>query len=804
MKSMIDYALAYVKLGWRILPLIPGQKAPLGTLVSHGVKDATTDEAQIRDWWGKWPRANIGMACGNGIYAIDVDVDASGDVNGYDSLIILPELPSTVVQSTPRGGFHAFYQTDDPPANRTAFRPGIEIRGEGLYVVLAPSIHPNGGIYAWKKDHSPWDCDYAEFPDFMRPTRRSPWGGNGAEQPLPTPSAAPANADVLSRARLYLAQCDAAIQGGAGHSKLLWAAVAMVRGFMLPHGQAAALLEREYNPRCVPPWDLSLPAEAKDFRRKIDEAFKVTPDRPDGWLLDDDAYALADPSQVMTSEEVATLITNSSASMAAIKEGRTRPIQDVIDELTFKGVPLVYQPTLGDDDSVHLLPPLPEGALPGLTHLHGWLTEECGPSTNLLRPPGLVGEICDWINATAMRKQPLLALACTLAFCGVLFGRKVKDRLGTRTNIYTLGVADSSAGKNHAQNQIRELCNRAGCLDLIGGVNTTGDAAIESKLSASPSTLFLWDEIGFLLAHVNSGQSKHHSGLIPFLMQLYSSSGSVFLGREYADEEKQRKIIQPCCCLYGVSSPGRFMPGLTPEQIQDGWLARCLVFRANEMPKKERKDCSVPPSGELIEKVRKWYDRIITEEGQGNLTHLVSFDKAGEGSTSAPVQIEVSNTENSESVFIQFDGFCEKKGKEDELFRSLWLKGEENARKIALIVAAGVDFDRPKITTPIARYACTLVRFLLDDFCEETAPKISSGQLDSHKQKILEIIGKEGVRGCSIRTITRSARWSSKKQRESILSDLVEAGEACVKMAAKRVYYWTAENYLKYIAKETK
>lgn len=765
MKSMLEHALEYTRLGWRIIPLIPGQKAPL---TEHAVKDATTDEAQIRKWWKKWPKANIGMACGSGIYVIDVDIDSSRDVNGYDSLKEFPELPDTVVQDTPRGGFHAFFKTDNPPANKNSFRPGIDIRGDGYYVVLAPSIHPNGGKYDWVDDSSPWDCEYAEFPDFMRPATRAPWAGPVA--PQPSVHRTPANEDILDRAKLYLAQVDPAIQGQDGHSKLLWAAVALVRGFKLPDDQALALLEREYNPRCIPAWDLSVPGEAKDFRRKVAEAHKVTPDKPDGWLLDDDAYKPSDPSQVMTQADVAALIANSEARK----------------EMTYKGVPIIHNSTVGELGSS-------QGEL--------YVTE----TSDLLRPPGLVGDICDWINETAMRKQPLLSLACTLAFCGVLFGRKVKDRLGTRTNIYTIGVADSSAGKNHAQTKIRDICDLAGCLDLLGGVNVTGDASIESRLAISPSKLFLWDEIGFLLAHANSGKSKHHSSLIPFLMQLYSSSGSVFLGREYADEEKQRKIIQPCCCIFGVSSPSRFMPGLTPEQVQDGWLARCLVFRiTEEIPRKDRENCTAPPPDELIEMVQRWSDRIIVGENQGNLTGLISFDKSGEGSAATPTQIEVPNTDNAESMFIQFDDFCEKKGMASGPFRSLWLKGEENARKIALIVAAGADFDRPKITTPIARYACGLVGFLLEDFCNETAPKISSSQLEEHKQKILEIIQGEGVEGCLKRTITRSARWSSKKQRESILTDLVEAGEACVLPTDKSVRYWTAGNFIKYMEREAK
>src|SRR5690606_8197139 len=55
-------ALAYARQGWAVFPLKPGQKKP--PLTTHGYKDATTDPEAIRAWWGKWPAANIGLACG--------------------------------------------------------------------------------------------------------------------------------------------------------------------------------------------------------------------------------------------------------------------------------------------------------------------------------------------------------------------------------------------------------------------------------------------------------------------------------------------------------------------------------------------------------------------------------------------------------------------------------------------------------------------------------------------------------------------------------------------------------------------
>ena len=48
-------------------------KHPLGSLVPHGVKDATTNRARILAWWTRHPQANIGLATGHRFDVLDVD-----------------------------------------------------------------------------------------------------------------------------------------------------------------------------------------------------------------------------------------------------------------------------------------------------------------------------------------------------------------------------------------------------------------------------------------------------------------------------------------------------------------------------------------------------------------------------------------------------------------------------------------------------------------------------------------------------------------------------------------------------------
>jgi Bifunctional DNA primase/polymerase, N-terminal len=70
---LLDAALSYAARGWRILPLEPCGKAPLGRLVPHGASDATSDPRQIIAWWTDTPDANIGGRIGDSMVVIDPD-----------------------------------------------------------------------------------------------------------------------------------------------------------------------------------------------------------------------------------------------------------------------------------------------------------------------------------------------------------------------------------------------------------------------------------------------------------------------------------------------------------------------------------------------------------------------------------------------------------------------------------------------------------------------------------------------------------------------------------------------------------
>src|SRR4051794_6254788 len=77
LETPLDFALAYARAGYRVIPVKPRKKLPL---TEHGALDATTDENIIIGWFNLWPNANIGITL-DGLVAIDVDPRNGGTVD---------------------------------------------------------------------------------------------------------------------------------------------------------------------------------------------------------------------------------------------------------------------------------------------------------------------------------------------------------------------------------------------------------------------------------------------------------------------------------------------------------------------------------------------------------------------------------------------------------------------------------------------------------------------------------------------------------------------------------------------------
>lgn len=158
--SMLEAALQLASLGYRVFPChtprITAQgvhcscaRADCNSIGKHprtlkGCLDATDSADLVREWWTKWPDANVAIATSSELLVLDVDPDKGGTSNGRD-------LPDTIRSVTGSGGEHWFLEGDGGrvPNSVELVGPGLDVRAEGGYVLAPPSLHKSGRRYAW-------------------------------------------------------------------------------------------------------------------------------------------------------------------------------------------------------------------------------------------------------------------------------------------------------------------------------------------------------------------------------------------------------------------------------------------------------------------------------------------------------------------------------------------------------------------------------------------------------------------------------------------------------------------------------
>lgn len=175
----LEAALKYAAHGLAVFPLHAGTKLPA---TPHGFKDATTDAERVRAWWAENLNYNIGLATGavSGIDVLDIDVKRGKD--GYAVLHQLGYETNTPTQVTPSGGIHLLYRhVLGTRSGVDVYGPGIDVRADGGYIVVAPSQIDGGRTpYAWLTP------PFNSVPFATLPPRPASAGANGVGAPKRT------------------------------------------------------------------------------------------------------------------------------------------------------------------------------------------------------------------------------------------------------------------------------------------------------------------------------------------------------------------------------------------------------------------------------------------------------------------------------------------------------------------------------------------------------------------------------------------------------------------------------------------
>lgn len=515
---------------------------------------------------------------------------------------------------------------------------------------------------------------------------------------------------ILERARAYLREVEPAISGCGGHGQTFHAAGVLVHDFALTPEQAFPLL-LEWNERCQPPWS------EKDLFRKLTEVDKRPGER--GRLIREE-FPTHSPEE--WGVDLSGLL--GGGSPAEVVEVEPEPEEQPGEDL--EGVKFPF-----------------------------WVLDGLEGT--------LIGEIIRYDLDTAWKPQPILALAGALSMMSVLTGRKIKDRSGTRTNLYILGLGKSGEGKGSVLRSAKKLMFGAGA-DKHHGSERIGSAqGIMAQLAAEPALLYLLDEVGFLIESMKE-KGSHMNSVTHLLLSLYGAVDGWYRPDAVVDISRSTPVDRPHLVIYGAATIEGFWPKLTAEHVQEGFLGRFLVFESPggvdaRLPSQV---VEIDPPQSLLDWVRAW--ATMSDVSKGNL-----------GSIHPQMHIFGKTREASDRLDQHAKLIDEKKKSEKNFRAAIWARAYEKTAKLALIFAASRQHGPPwtDISLDDANRAIAISNYSARLAIRRASEHVSYNQTEAAVKKVYQAIGTS----CLSYELTRRTRSLTSRERDQALQTLLEGGE---------------------------
>jgi len=158
-----EWALYYLRRGWSVVPVRRGEKIP--AVPWHQFQNRRATPAEIDDWFVD-PTMGVGIVTGpiSNLTVLDFD----GEIGAATEQSLLPRIGAGPVSLTGGGGAHRLMAH---PGRRVPSRkgilPGMDIRGDGGFIVAPPSVHASGRQYSWDVDAHVDDLGLPSLTDSM-------------------------------------------------------------------------------------------------------------------------------------------------------------------------------------------------------------------------------------------------------------------------------------------------------------------------------------------------------------------------------------------------------------------------------------------------------------------------------------------------------------------------------------------------------------------------------------------------------------------------------------------------------------
>lgn len=217
---------------------------------------------------------------------------------------------------------------------------------------------------------------------------------------------------------------------------------------------------------------------------------------------------------------------------------------------------------------------------------------------------GMVQDTLNWINSTAFYRQPEISLLNVLSAIGAVTGRRYKlEGLGTRTNLYTIGIAPTGMGKDNSRKCLKTLFRFAELDEFMGSDEIRSGPGMLDHVAQKPSMLYQIDEYGMFLKAMANANTPGYAQTIPAIMtKLWSSSSSTYSqGNLKSEEGPPISIFEPCLSLYGTTTISTYAEAMKSSSVASGELNRYIIRKsAVDYPEPNFDVCDTEPSDALV------------------------------------------------------------------------------------------------------------------------------------------------------------------------------------------------------------
>ncbi len=345
-----------------------------------------------------------------------------------------------------------------------------------------------------------------------------------------------------------------------------------------------------------------------------------------------------------------------------------------------------------------------------------------------LRVPGFVSELIDLCHESSPYPNPAMTFCGALAMQAFLGGRKVCDPGDNRTNLYLLGLAYGSAGKDWIRKVNTKILYHIGLSACLGDRLASGEG-LQDTLQDHPSMLFQTDEIDGVLQWINKSKDARHENLMGTLLTLYSSSNSIMAMRHKAGKPNPGAINQPNLVIFGTAIPNHYYNALSERMLTNGLFARMIIV-ASRRRKEGQEPEIIKLSPRILETARWWADFRPT---QGNL------------SDQHPTPAVVEHTDRARNLLIEHRHMAEAEyakaeQKSDAVGTTVWGRASEQTRKLALIYAISENHREPKIDVPAVEWASKFIMHQIRCMLDMASQYVAANPFHADCLKLLRML----------------------------------------------------------------